>query len=115
MNERTNIAEAYSNSAKRDRVSPKNRETGETLILKEEVEKAIRMLKNVGSPAVNNILADILKYGEIGVINALTVICQKICTRGQWIQSLTIPLPKTANTLSARTTERLARLATRAR
>ena len=40
-----------------------NREIGEAPILKDEVEKAIRMLKKDKSPGVENIPAEILKYG----------------------------------------------------
>ena len=54
------------------------------------------MLKNGKSPGVDNISAEILKYGGPGVINALTAVCQKIWTSGQWpkdkTQSLIITL-----------------------
>ena len=56
-----------------------NRETEDSPILKEEVGKAIRMLEEGGkSPDVDNIPAEILKHGRPGVIDALTVVCQKI-------------------------------------
>ena len=40
-----------------------NRETGDSPILKDEVEKAVRMLKDGKSPGVYNIPAEILKHG----------------------------------------------------
>ena len=46
-----------------------NRETGDSPILKEE-------------EGVDNIPADILKYGGPGIIDILTVVCQKIWTSG---------------------------------
>ena len=55
-----------------------NRETGESPVLREEVEKVVRMLKDGKSPDVDNIPADILKHGGLGIIDALTVMCQKI-------------------------------------
>ena len=51
-----------------------NRQTGESSILKEEVEKAIRMLKDGKSPGVENIPAEILKHGGQSIIDALTVV-----------------------------------------
>ena len=46
--------------------------------------------------------AEVLKHGGPGIIDALTVVCQKIWTSGQWpknwTQSLIIPLPKEGNT-----------------
>ena len=44
--------------------------------LKEEVEKAVGMLKNAKSPGVDNIPAEVLNDGGPGVTHALTVICQ---------------------------------------
>ena len=60
-----------------------NRETGDSPILKEEVEKAARMLKDGKSPGVDNIPAEILKHGGPGIVDVSTVVCQKIWTRGQ--------------------------------
>ena len=49
-------------------------------------------------PGVDDIPAEILKHGGPGIIDALTVVCQKIWTSGQWpkdwTKSLIIPLPK---------------------
>ena len=50
-----------------------NRETGDSSVLKEEVEKALGMLKDGKSPGVDNIPAYILKHGGPGIIDALTV------------------------------------------
>ena len=55
-----------------------SRETGESPILKEEVEKAVRMLKD-------NIPANILKVGGPSIIK-------------DWTKSLIIPPPKKGNT-----------------
>ena len=56
------------------------------------------MLKDGKSPRVDSIPADILKDGGPGIIDALTVVCQKIWTKGQWpknwTKSLIIPLSK---------------------
>ena len=57
-----------------------NKETGDSPILKEEVQKADRRK----SPGVDNIPADILKRGGPGIIDALTVVCPKIWTSEQW-------------------------------
>ena len=40
-----------------------NKETGEAPTLKEEVGKAVRMLKTDKSPGVDNIPAEVLKHG----------------------------------------------------
>ena len=66
-------------------------ETGEAPILKEEVEKAVWMLKNNKSPRVDNIPAEALKHGGPGTIDALTIVSQK-----NWTQSLIIALAKKA-------------------
>ena len=45
-----------------------NRETVETTILKEEVDKAVWVLKNGKSPGVDNIQAEVLKkHGGPGI------------------------------------------------
>ena len=41
-----------------------NRETGDSTILKQEVEKAVRMLKDGKSSGVDNIPAEILKQED---------------------------------------------------
>ena len=52
---------------------------------KEEVENAIWMPKNGKSPGVDDIPAEILKHGgPRDIKNALTVVCQKNWTSGQW-------------------------------
>jgi hypothetical protein len=60
------------------------------------------LLKDGKSPGVDNIPAEILKHGGPVIIDALTVVCQKIWTTGQWpkdwTKSLIIPLPKKGNT-----------------
>ena len=47
-----------------------------------EVDKAIWMPQNCKSPGVDNIPAEIVKYGRPGVVDALTVICQKTWLKG---------------------------------
>ena len=53
------------------------------------------MLKNDKLPGVDNIPDEVLKRGGPGIIDAFTVVCQKIWTSGQWpknwTQSLIIP------------------------
>ena len=55
----------------------------------EEEENAVRMARDDKSPGVNNIPAEILKHGGPGIMDALTVVCQKIWTIGQWPKDLT--------------------------
>ena len=45
--------------------------------LKEEVEKAVRMLKDGKSPGVDNVAAEILKYAGPDIIDTLTIVCEK--------------------------------------
>ena len=52
-----------------------NRETGHSPILNEEVEKAVQMLKDAK--------AEILKRTGPGIIDALTVVYQKIWSSGR--------------------------------
>ena len=79
-----------------------NRETEDLLILEEDIAKAVRMLKDGKSPGVDNIPAEILKHGGSGIVDTLTVVCQKIWTSGQWIEdwtkSVIILLPKKGST-----------------
>ena len=78
-----------------------NREQGDAPILQEEVEKAVHALKCGKSPGVDNIPAELLKYGGPELIKTLTSICQRIWETKQWpkdwSQSLIIPLPKKGN------------------
>ena len=47
-----------------------NRETSDSPIHKERVEKAVRMLKDGKSPGVDNIPVEILKRGGPGIIDS---------------------------------------------
>ena len=70
-------------------------------ILKEEVESAIRALKDGKAAGVDNIPAELIKNGGESVIELLTKICNKTWQTGewptQWTQSLIITLPKKGN------------------
>lgn len=70
-------------------------------ILKEEVEFAIRTMKDGKAAGVDNIPAELIKNGGESVIELLTQICNKIWQTGewptQWTQSLIITLPKKGN------------------
>ena len=71
-------------------------------VLREEVEHAVRTLKEGKSPGPDNIPGELLKHGGDAMTNALTVICQRIWEAKEWpkdwTQSLIIPLPKKGNT-----------------
>ena len=70
-------------------------------ILREEVEAAIKSLKNGKAAGVDNIPAELIKNGGTTVIDILTTICNKIWKTGEWptpwTQSLIITLPKKGN------------------
>ena len=69
--------------------------------MKEEIEEAVKQMKNGKSPGVDNIPGELIKNGGPEVINALTVICQRIWTTKEWpktwTQSIMLPLPKKGN------------------
>ena len=67
-------------------------------VLQEEVEEAIKSMKTCKSAGIDNIPAELIKYGGPEMLNALTVICQRIWTSKEWpndwTKSILIPLPK---------------------
>ena len=67
-------------------------------IFHEEVEAAVKSLKKGKSAGVDNIPAELLQQV---MVNALLIICNKICRTGEWptswTQSLVIALPKYGN------------------
>lgn len=72
-------------------------------ILREEVERAVRRLRNQKSPGSDRITAEVLKsMGELG-IDILHVLCRKIWESGywpkKWCQSTFIPLYKKGSPL----------------
>ena len=71
---------------------------GDFPILKDEVESAIRELKDGKVAGVDNISGELIKNGGESVIKLLTKICNKIWQTGewptQWTKSLIIALPK---------------------
>ena len=79
----------------------KEAEPERTQILKEEIEEAVKQMKNGKSPGVDNIPGELIKNGGPEMINALTVICQRIWTTKEWpktwTQSIMLPLPKKGN------------------
>ena len=68
------------------------------LVLREEVEEAVRSLKAGKSPGVDNIPSELLKNGGEAITPVLTAIRQKMLETKkwpkEWTQSLVIPLPK---------------------
>ena len=70
-------------------------------ILKREVEEAVRSLKPDKSPGLDNVPAELMKAAGEEMVNALTVLCQKIWDEKkwpeEWTKSLVIPLPKKGN------------------
>ena len=70
-------------------------------ILRSEVEIAVKSMKSGKSPGVDNIPAELVKEGGEAMIDALTLICNKIWQTGEWpapwTQSLIITLPKKGN------------------
>ena len=94
----------YNHRTQRDRSVPKSQDTlskHNFPILREEVEAAIRSLQNGKAAGVDNVPAELLKYGGTEVIDILTKICNKIWQTGQWptpwTQSLIITLPNKGN------------------
>ena len=72
----------------------------ELLIIKKEVEEAIRRLKNGKTAGVDNIPGEIIRGGGARVTEVLHWLCGQIMITNvwptQWVQSITIPLPKKA-------------------
>eukprot|EP00745_Piridium_sociabile_P019023 TRINITY_DN2876_c1_g1_i4.p1 TRINITY_DN2876_c1_g1~~TRINITY_DN2876_c1_g1_i4.p1 ORF type:complete len:404 (+),score=105.74 TRINITY_DN2876_c1_g1_i4:2-1213(+) len=70
-------------------------------ILREEVEAAIRSLKNGKAAGTDNIPAELIKHGGEAVTDILTRICNLIWQTGEWpttwTQSLIVTLPKKGN------------------
>ena len=64
-------------------------------ILRREVEVTVQSLKKGKTAGVDNIPAELVQAGGEDVITALTTICNKIWTKGEWptpwTQSLTEP------------------------
>ena len=73
------------------------------LILREEVEAAVKSLKPGKSAGVDNIPAELLQAGGETMIDVLLNICNKIWQTGEWpmpwTQLLVITLPKKGNLL----------------
>ena len=70
-------------------------------ILREEVEAAVKSLKNGKSAGADNVPAELVQAGGEAMISALLTICNKIWQTGEWptpwTQSLIITLPKKGN------------------
>ena len=68
------------------------------IILKSEIEEAVKMLKKGKSPGVDNIPGELLQAGGDHMIEALLNICNKIWKTAEWptnwTKSLVITLPK---------------------
>ena len=85
-------------------------------ILREEVEVAVKSLKQGKSPGIDNIPGELLHGGEDAVISALHKICNKICKQESGPYHgpslLSSPFPRKATFNSARTTAQSALYAT---
>ena len=70
-------------------------------ILQEEMEAAVKSLKKGKSAGVDNNPAELVQAGGEAMINAHTVICNKIWQTREWhtlwTQSLVMTLPKKGN------------------
>ena len=71
------------------------------LILREEVEAAVKSLKKGKSAGVDNIPSELVQAGGETMTDMLHIICNKIWQTGEWptpwTQSLIIILPKKSN------------------
>ena len=80
---------------------PQIRDKEHHLILREEVEAAVKALKMGTSAGVYNIPAELVQAGGEAMIDILTSFCNKIWTTGEWpttwTQSLVITLQKKGN------------------
>ena len=79
-------------------VQESKNDDSENLILKSEVEEAIKMLKKGKSPGVDNIPGELIQAGGEFMSTALLHICNKIWKNKKWpenwTKSLVITLPK---------------------
>lgn len=70
-------------------------------MIREEVEEAVHSLKAGKSPGIDNIPAELIKYGGEEMTKVLIALCQKIWETKEWpkewTQSLVIPFPKKGN------------------
>ena len=86
-------------------------------ITREEVEAAIKLLKNGEATGIDNIPGELIKHGGDSVKEVLTRICNNIRRTGEWpttwTQSLVIKLPKKGNLKMCQTIERSVSLVTR--
>ena len=99
-------SELYSHKAKGDPEvlkHPPVTDIDSHLILREELEAAVKSLKPGKSAGVDNIPAELLQAGGETMIDVLLNICNKIWQTGEWpmpwTQSLVITLPKKGNLL----------------
>ena len=85
----------------KEKSNDKPTDSESTQVLKEEVEEAIKSMKIGKSAGIDNIPAELIKYGGPEMINALTIICQRIWKSkewpDEWTKSILIPLPKKGN------------------
>lgn len=82
-------------------VAPEPTNDDDFPILRQEVEAAVRALKNGKSAGLDNIPAELIKNGGETMIELLIKICNQIWKTGEWptswTQSLIITLPKKGN------------------
>jgi len=84
-----------------DSLKNKQIQTEEPSILREEVEEAIRRLKNGKAAGIDNIPGELIHNGGKPVIDVLHRLCEQIWRTNawpkQWVQYVIIPLPKKGN------------------
>lgn len=72
-------------------------------IVRDEVENAINSLKSNKSAGIDNVPAELLKYGGPAVVDILHRICNMVWSRCEWPESWTksvlVPIPKSGDLL----------------
>lgn len=84
-----------------DKISPPPRDDEEDNILLEEVERAIKHLKNNKSPGSDGIIGEMIKAGGENLAIEIHELCRQIWKEGkipeEWTKSLLVTLPKKGN------------------
>ena len=63
---------------------PRTNEGVDFPVLREEVEAAVKSLKRGKAAGIDNIPSELIKAGGEAMIDALTIICNKVCKLGEW-------------------------------
>ena len=80
---------------------PQTNEDDDFPVLREQVEAAVKSINRGKAAGIYNIPSELIKAGGEAMIDALTIICNKVWKLGEWptrwTQSLIITLPKKDN------------------